>query len=157
MTKILKGTLAIACMYSLIGCAAPQQVIQQFPEEKPNDVIVDLRTLDEQPRFQKGNLQEWILKNIRYPREAILRGKEGKTYVQFIIGADGRVSFPEVVKSSGNRYLDAEAVRLVSSMPQWKPGQKNGLAVNVNFTIPVGFKLSGKKTDMPDQMFPVKH
>ena len=62
-------------------------------------------------------------------------------FVQFIVNKDGSISNPEVIKSA-NSLLDAEALRVVKSMPNWNPGKQRGEPVRVRFTVPVNFKLN---------------
>jgi TonB family protein len=68
-------------------------------------------------------------------------GKDGRVICSFIIDKEGKVTEPHVVQSSGTQSLDEEAVRLVSLMPNWKPGKDKGEPVSVLYTIPVMFKL----------------
>ena len=74
-------------------------------------------------------------------KEAKQAKKEGRVLCSFIIDKEGKVTEPHVVKSSGTQCLDDEAVRIVSLMPDWKPGKDKGEPVNVLYTIPILFKL----------------
>ena len=65
----------------------------------------------------------------------------GFVIVQFVVNSDGSIVDPQVVKPV-NPYLDKEALRVVSSMPNWKPGEQRGKKVRVRFTLPVTFRLS---------------
>ena len=68
-------------------------------------------------------------------------GIQGRVIVQFVINADGSIVDPQVIKPV-NPYLDKEALRVVSTMPKWKPGEQDGKKVRVRFTLPVTFRLS---------------
>ena len=68
------------------------------------------------------------------------QGVQGKVVVQFIVGVHGEILNPVVVKSV-DPYLDKEAIRVISSMPKWKPGKQRGKAVRVKYTVPVVFRL----------------
>lgn len=95
------------------------------------------------PEFP-GGLQEmykFLSQQIVYPTEAIDNNIQGKVYVQFIVERNGRITEVTVVKGV-HKVLDSEAVRVISSMPKWKPGKYNGKVVRVRYTIPINFTLS---------------
>ena len=86
--------------------------------------------------------QAYVAKNVNYPNAARDNNIEGRVNVQFVVNEDGTISGAKVVGSK--RYgggLEDEAVRVVSSMPKWKPGKQNGRAVKVYFTLPITFRL----------------
>ena len=83
---------------------------------------------------------QWLRDNIKYPVIAAENGIEGRVIVQFVVSKTGSISDVRVARSV-DPSLDKEAVRVVSSMPNWTPGKQNGSAVNVRFTLPVTFKL----------------
>ena len=90
-----------------------------------------------------GGMQElmkFLQTNIRYPKEAQARGLQGRVVVQFVVNKDGSICEENVVKSV-DPQLDAEALRIVRSMPTWTPGKQRGEAVRVRFTLPVTFRL----------------
>lgn len=99
--------------------------------------------VDVQPEFPGGMkaMVSFLSKNIKYPEECVKAKVEGRTLVEFIVAADGKVCNAVVLQSSNNAALDAEALRVVSSMPVWKAGKKDGKEVDVRFTLPVTFKL----------------
>lgn len=101
------------------------------------------QVVEEQPEFPGGmdELMKFMQKNIKYPKEAQDRGLQGRVIVQFVINTDGSICEEEVVKSV-DPQLDAEAIRLLRSMPNWEPGKQRGKAVRVRFTLPVTFRLS---------------
>lgn len=80
---------------------------------------------------------QWISQNISYPADA--NGAGGRVMVEFIVEKDGSVSDAKIIRG-GNEALDAEAIRLVSSMPKWIPGQVNGNAVRSRTSIPLTFR-----------------
>ncbi len=98
--------------------------------------------VDEMPVF--GNtpnaLNEYIISEMKYPAEAKEKGIQGKVMVSFIINKTGRVTEVEVVQPV-HKLLDDEALRVISSMPDWKPGKNKGSAVNVKFNLPIKFLL----------------
>ncbi|MCL1867522.1 MAG: TonB family protein [Paludibacter sp.] len=97
---------------------------------------------DEEPKFPGGReaLYKYIFEIIRYPIEAAEKGIQGKTTIRFVVEKDGTVN-DVVVLRGFNKYCDAEAVRVVKSLPKFIPGKKNGEPVRVYFTMPINFKL----------------
>ena len=86
-------------------------------------------------------MMTFLQANIRYPKEAQERGLQGRVIVQFVVNKDGSICDEKVVRSV-DPQLDAEALRVVRSMPNWTPGKQRGEAVRVRFTLPVTFRLS---------------
>lgn len=74
------------------------------------------------------------------PGRSQRKGVEGKVAIQFIVAKDGSVKDIKIVRGV-EETLDAEAVRVIQSMPKWKPGKVNGKAVNVSFTVPINFQI----------------
>ena len=125
--------------------------IYECTQEEPSgdDTDIIYQVIEEQPEFPGGmkELMKWFSENINYPEEAAKAGVQGRAFVRFVVHKDGSISSPEILRSSGNELLDTEALRVVSSMPKWKPGMQGGKAVNVWFTLPVIFRLQGKPAD----------
>ncbi len=96
-------------------------------------------TLPQFPGGERG-MMEWIATHVVYPKDAQKAKKEGRVVVRFVVGADGYVKQPEVIRSV-SPSLDAEALRVIGSMPRWEPGVNNGKPVDCQYTIPVSFKL----------------
>lgn len=99
--------------------------------------------VEENPAFLNGGmvgLLQYLGKNINYPTIAIENGTEGRVTVQFIVNKDGSIVDVKVLRGI-DPYLDKEAVRVISSMPKWKPGKQRGKAVRCKYTVPVMFKL----------------
>ena len=88
-----------------------------------------------------GEMMNFLFRNTNYPAEAREAGKQGRAVVGFIVNIDGTISNAEIVKSAGDASLDAESVRVVESMPKWKPGMQGGKAVKTRLNLPVYFKL----------------
>lgn len=115
--------------------------LNEYQEESANDDEV-YTEVDEQPEFQGGvdKLMSFLARNIKYPKEAMRKGIQGRVITNFIVNKDGTIS-NIVVKEGVNKQLDAEAIRVLSKMPKWKPGKNNGEIVRVNFTLPVTFRV----------------
>lgn len=95
------------------------------------------------PEFPGGQiaLLNYLRKNIRYPKTAKKAKVEGSVIVRFVVDKDGTVTDVYIARSTGDFYLDMEAVRVVRSMPKWKPGTRNGEYVLTPCTVPINFKL----------------
>ena len=97
---------------------------------------------EEMPEFP-GGMQEcmkWLGKNIKYPTTAQEKGIQGRVIVQFVVERDGSITEPKVVRGV-DPDLDKEALRVISIMPNWKPGMQKGKAVRVKYTLPVAYRL----------------
>ena len=100
--------------------------------------------VEEMPEFPGGNkqLQKYLIKQLLYPVAAKETKTEGICYVQVIIDSIGEVKKTEVIYGIENcSECDREAIRVIRSMPRWKPGKIEGKKVNCYYTIPVKFKL----------------
>ncbi len=118
---------------------APGEVAHQ-PATPPSPPEIFMY-VEEMPSFPGNSLASYMAHNTHYPKEAEKEGIEGRAYVKMIIRKDGSVGQAEIVRSTGNELLDAEALRVVRAMPKWKPGRQNGQFVNVYYTLPVVFRL----------------
>jgi len=98
--------------------------------------------VDEKPVFPGGDLamRKHIARIVKYPNEAQKKGIEGKVLVTFVINKLGEVEKARVMRSVCPS-IDKEAIRIVSTLPKWKPGKMNGSPVNVSYTIPLSFGL----------------
>lgn len=92
------------------------------------------------PEFKEGEIQKWLVQHTKYPAEAAEKKIQGKVYVQFIIEKDGSISNAKIVKSI-DPLLDQEALRVIQSMPKWKPGTQRGQVVRVSYTLPINFAI----------------
>ena len=108
--------------------------------EKVYDVV------EQMPEFPGGPavLYETLVKSIQYPEEARIKGAQGRAIVTFVVEKDGSISNARVVKSV-DPSLDAEALRVINTMPKWNPGKQNGEPVRVKYTAPVRFSLDAAR------------
>ena len=115
-------------------------------EEEIEDSKIDedevLIVVEQQPEFPGGVklLMKYLAVNVKYPVEAMKRGIQGRVVVNFIVQKDGSISDVKVEKRV-DPLLDAEAIRVISMMPNWIAGEQDGKAVNVRFSLPVIFRL----------------
>lgn len=112
--------------------------------KKQGDVF---QIVEEMPQFPGGvdALRSFVALMLKYPEEAIEKGISGKVFVNFTIDKDGSVTNAKIARGV-DPLLDAEALRIVNSLPKWKPGQQAGQPVSVSYTLPVDFKLPVNQT-----------
>lgn len=116
----------------------PVEVEEEEPEEQTIFEVVE-----EMPEFPNGGqagLMQYLAKNIKYPTIAQENGTQGRVVCQFVVNKDGSIVDVKVLRSV-DPYLDKEAVRVISTMPKWKPGKQRGKPVRVKYTVPVMFRL----------------
>ena len=122
------------------------EVIEEYvaPEIEEEDIQeAEIFTIvEEMPDFPGGTqkLADYLAKNIKYPQMARESGIQGRVFISFVVETDGSVSNVNVMRSLGGG-CDEEAVRVVKSMPKWKPGKQRGKPVRVSYILPVNFKL----------------
>ena len=97
--------------------------------------------VEQMPEYPGGMpaMMEFISKNIKYPAAAQQAKIQGRVTIQFIVNTEGNIINPRVLRSA-DPLLDAEAIRLTTIMPKWKPGMQRGQAVNVKYTVPIMFR-----------------
>ena len=111
-------------------------------QESPADDAFDV--VEQMPEYPGGPkaLMEFLNNNVQYPAEAEKAGIQGRVIATFVVEKDGSISNAKVVKSV-DPLLDAEALRVIGAMPNWKPGMQNGKIVRVKYTVPLSFHLDG--------------
>ncbi len=111
-------------------------------------IVVDSETQDEildvaeqMPEFPggQGAMREYISSHMKYPEEARKNGIQGMVIATFVVEKNGSITNTRIAKSV-DPQLDAEALRLIKSMPRWTPGKQNGKPARVKFTLPVRFR-----------------
>jgi periplasmic protein TonB len=111
-------------------------------EEKEEEETQIFYIVEEMPLFPGGEaaLRDFIAKSINYPVIAQENGVQGKVYVSFIVDKDGGISDAKIARSV-DPSLDKEALRVVNTLPKWKPGKQRGRPVRVSYTVPISFRL----------------
>ena len=123
-----------------------QEVIEEYvPVEVEEEEVVEqeiFQIVEEMPSFPGGEakLMEYVAKNIKYPQIARETGIQGRVFVGFVVEPDGSISNVKLLRGIGGG-CDEEAMRVIKSLPKWKPGKQRGKAVRVSYQIPVFFKL----------------
>jgi protein TonB len=122
------------------------EVMEEYvaPEIEEEEVVeAEVFTIvEEMPSYPGGDakMYEYLGKNIKYPQIARESSIQGRVFVNFVVEPDGSVSNVKVLRGIGGG-CDEEAMRVVKTMPKWKPGKQRGKAVRVSYTLPVVFKL----------------
>ena len=131
----------------MVVAYAPEKKSYPVPEPKTSSSKSDegeiFVVVERTPEFPGGmdELMKFLQRNVRYPAAAQQAGIQGKVEVEFTVKKDGSVSDVKVIRSV-NPELDAEAVRVISAMPKWKPGEQRGTPVDARFEMPIVFRLS---------------
>ena len=115
---------------------ANEESAEKGPKKSPKKVYDYIENM---PTFN-GNLNQWLLLNMKYPVEAMNKKEQGKVIVQFIVSENGEVSEPKIIRSV-SPALDKEACRIVLAMPKWNPGKLKGKPVAVRYMLPISFRL----------------
>lgn len=114
--------------------------------EGDDDVVfVVVETMPEFPGGQQA-LFKYLSENVKCPAVAQRKGIQGRVICQFVVNKDGSIVNVEVVRSGGDASLDKEAVRVIKSMPKWKPGKQRGKVVRVKYTLTVNFSIADGHT-----------
>ena len=123
------------------------EVIEEYefvPEIEEEEIVEAeiFKVVEEMPEFPGGaaKMMEYIQKNIKYPMMARESDIQGRVFVNFVVEPDGTITNVTVMRGIGGG-CDEEALRVVQSMPNWKPGKQRGSAVRCSFTVPIIFKL----------------
>ena len=109
---------------------------------QPSESEADTGDTYEPPSFPGGSaaMMQYIAQNLRYPKAAQEAGVQGRVMLQFTVGQDGTLSDIKVLRSV-SAEIDAEAVRVVRSMPRWTPAKANGKPISARYMVPVAFRL----------------
>ena len=127
--------MSLMALFGLTTVSAQKTVVA-----KKNQQVFDVvEKMPEHPGGQAA-LFEYLQKNVKYPADAEKKKVEGRVLVTFVVNTDGSITDIEVVRKTFPS-LDAEAVRVISGMPRWKPGEQKGQKVRVKYTVPLTFRL----------------
>ena len=146
-TESVEKALEMPAVKALPGDTTKPAGVQYVPvpvDEQSNCGAV-FEVVEKMPEFPGGGvtaMMDYLQKNMQYPESAKKAGTQGRVTVRFVVDKDGSIKNPSVLRSV-DKDMDAEALRLVKSMPKWQPGMQGGKAVAVKYTIPVVFKLEG--------------
>jgi len=139
----------LAVVFTVVSCQNAEiesPVVNEFQQtteaRKKAGVVMDASELTKQTEFPGGEekLYEYLGKNIKYPEAAKKAGIEGRVFINFVVTETGEITEAKVLRDV-DKDLDAEALRVINTMPNWSPAEKNGHTVAVQYTIPIMFKL----------------
>ena len=117
-----------------------EMVAIEIEEESDEEFFMVVENMPEFPGGDAG-LMKYIQKNVKYPPIAKEYNITGKVFVSFIVDKSGSVSDVKIARGV-DKSLDAEALRVVKSLPKYKPGKQKGKPVRVMITIPINFTLN---------------
>ena len=128
-----------------MGLRGITRIEEYVPVEVEEEEVQEqeiFQIVEEMPSFPGGEakLMEYVAKNIKYPQIARETGIQGRVFVGFVVEPDGSISNVKLLRGIGGG-CDEEAMRVIKSLPKWKPGKQRGKAVRVSYQIPVFFKL----------------
>lgn len=127
--------MALMALFGLTTVSAQKTVVA-----KKNQQVFDV--VEKMPEYPGGQaaLFEYLSKNVKYPADAEKQKIEGRVLVSFVVNTDGSITDISVERKAFPS-LDAEAVRVISGMPKWIPGEQKGQKVRVKYTVPLNFHL----------------
>jgi TonB family protein len=141
----------VVAVFAIQSCDFQQQTAESLeqeiilkeesvPEDDPVFTVVEV-----DPEFKGGvnELMKYLQNNLRYPATARQEGIQGTVFISFVVEKDGSISNAKILRGiTGGAMLDAEALRVVNSMPEWKPGYQRGQEVRVQYNLPIRFVLN---------------
>ncbi|MGB0165869.1 MAG: M56 family metallopeptidase, partial [Luteibaculum sp.] len=144
----ITGVTAMITLLVNTACSekeTAQEAQQLTPVEnqvKGDQSLVEMKDLDVNPEFPGGNLalSEYLGNEIKYPKAVEADQLEGTVFVEFVVDKTGKVRDAKVKKGFATE-ADEEALRVISNMPNWEPGKKDGEPVSVAYTIPIKFSF----------------
>ena len=139
--------VAMALTLVVFACSSPaMEPDSKVNSEKSAEVFTVVEQMPEYPGGMEA-LSTYLSENIKYPQSAKDAETEGKSFIRFVIDEDGSVTDVKVQRGF-NDDCDAEALRVVSQMPNWVPGKQRGKSVKVEYTLPISFVLDEKPTEV---------
>ncbi|MFT3946085.1 MAG: energy transducer TonB [Agriterribacter sp.] len=131
ITKKKKGTASV-----IINKENGQKV-----EKDKDGIYTNAEMMPQYPGGEEA-LSAFVINKIEYPQAAIDKDAEGTVQVSFVIDENGKVTKPTTTGDKSGNGFDDEAVRIISQMPDWKPGTVKGKPVKTRLTLPITFKLA---------------
>ena len=138
--EIVEDEVEIEKQLEIDDTETDEDEIIEIEEEDDEEFFMVVENMPEFPGGDLG-LMKFIQKNVKYPAIAKEYNITGKVYVSFIVDKQGKVTNVKIVRGV-DKNLDGEALRVVSALPNYKPGKQRGKPVRVMFTIPINFTLN---------------
>jgi len=142
-------TVIISLIFLISGFKAIAQDKQISVVDTINCVAHDTTVfvgVEKDATFMGGDItkfRNYVSKLIRYPIEAMINKEQGKAYISFVVDWDGLVNRITILKSSGSKLLDAEAMRVIALSPRWTSAKNNNICVPQQLVLPISFKNLG--------------
>ena len=141
---LISDTTLNDCVKDIIEIEIDGEVIVgdfEIDSSSENDVYI---VVEKMPAFPGGidSLTQFITRNLKYPKWEKENKVEGRVFANFVLGVEGEILDVKILRSvEGSRGFNNEVIRVISSMPNWIPGEQRGEKVKVQFTLPINFKL----------------
>ena len=116
------------------------QIVTEEKEAVEEEIFVVVENMPEFPGGEMA-LRKYINTAIKYPTIAQENGIQGKVFINFVVDRDGSISNAKIARGV-DPSIDKEALRVVMSLPKWKPGMQRGKTVRVSYTVPISFQLN---------------
>ena len=139
LLKALPVLPLVVALFITFSCNSNTTDGQKLPEPTENQKNIKVEKMPEFPGGQEA-MTKFIIENVKYPEAAQKKGIQGKVLVTFTVTKTGKITNISISQKV-NDLLDAEAVRVISIMPDWIPGEDKGAPVDVQMTLPISFKL----------------
>ena len=141
--KVSRILYLIAIIFSSFPLQAQEEEEEDIPffliEKHPYYVQTDTITGETKEIPFKNFLDQWVIKNYRYPQEAVEKKIEGRVIVQLRIDKKGILSIKKIY---GNLLLEEEACRIFDGFPQFSPALLRGKPVNILYNYPIVFRIT---------------
>jgi periplasmic protein TonB len=118
------------------------EVIEAPKIEEETEEVFTIVEVSAEPKDGLAAFYQSIAEQVKYPSQARRLRVEGKVFVEFVIGKDGKITEVKAVKGIG-AGCDEEAVRIIQNSPPWNPGRQRGKPVRQRMVLPIIFKLAG--------------
>jgi TonB family protein len=137
--KVLFALIVAICL-TVVSVVNTEGSTNRAKTEKVKGKVYE--KVEQMPEFPGGQTEliNFLMKSVKYPQQAMESAIQGKVFVSFVVGKKGSVLNAKIERGV-DPLLDAEALRVVNSMPKWIPGKEKGKDVAVQFTLPISFRL----------------
>jgi protein TonB len=141
--KFLKVGISCLLFLGLLYNSIAQTDTNRHAETQEDELFV---ITEEKPVFPGGDaaLYQFLQDNLRYPEDARKEKVEGRVIVEFIVEKDGSLTNIKIIREHPHQSFNDEAIRIIESMPQWKPAKQRGTAVRFKYIQPINFRLQHK-------------
>lgn len=120
-----------------------QEIVEVAPVEEEEEEAAPFVIVEDMPEFKGGEkaLLKYIAEHVVYPEIAKENDIQGTVYVKFVVNEKGKVTNVGLLRGV-DPLLDKEAIKVIESLPDWKPGKQSGKNVKVSMQVPIKFQLA---------------